>query len=339
MKVIKLVGMTFSKREFPQLKTENPEGEVTFVRNTKYDKPELPDCKGIMVMCGGIRIGWVANESQEQADINKVIDEAGSWLIGTIIECDYSSAKPWCRVEASIGSGAKAEPIDDKNFEFYHKDGEQYDRASSVLESFDAAGSKGVEGSLTRWMIDTFASYAEYRAFMEEASGKGTANHTAVEGACKAGILDAEGREAVEAAVKGISDELFNAVPVGFWNFVAKDCEGLKVAGLEETVFDDDILVAGTYDCLLEGNGKKILIDWKSSKQVTLEHIIKTCFYAKLKDADEAWVVAFGSKNKSGYQLKKVGRTSIENGYQIMKQSAKARYFVSDLKASIKAGV
>jgi len=346
---LKLVGMTFSKREFPQLKTENPSGKVKFVRNTKFDKPELPECKGIMVMSGAVRIGWVGNETQEQAIINKAIDSAsdkdGQWVdvSGTITECDYLSPRPWCEVFFDAGSAAEKklakEPAEDKNFKFYTKDGEKYERASTIMESFDADGATGVEGAITRWMCNAFASYEEYRAFMTDAADKGTAKHSAIEYACKAGILDAEGHAAIEAAVGAISDKAFNAVPSGFWSFIAKDCEGLKVAGLEETVFDDDIMVAGTYDCLLEGNGKRILVDWKSSKKVTLEHIIKTCFYAKLKNADEAWVVALGSKNKSGYQLKKVGRVSVDNGYQILKQAAKAKYFVDDLKASIKAGV
>ena len=76
----------------------------------------------------------------------------------------------------------------------------------------------------------------------------------------------------------------------------------------------------------------------KSAKSISLSHIIKTCFYAKLAGASEAWVVAFGSKNKCGYQLKRVGLRSIENGYMVMAHAAHARDFVSDLKQSIKEG-
>lgn len=338
MSKIKLVGMTFSKREFPSLKETNPQGTVEFVRNTKFDKPELPDCKGIMVMAGDIHIGWVANQSPEQVAINALID-AGLKPEGFITECDYQSPKPWCEVDVDIDAKEDSEPADDKNFKFYEKDGERYERASTIMESFDASGLKGVEGSITRWMCDTFGSYNEYREFMTDAADNGTALHLATEVACRSGVLDAETTEEVVAAIKGLSDDQFNSVPIGFWNFIAKECAGLKIVELEDQVFDKDIFVAGTYDALFEGNGKRIIADWKSAKQINLEHVIKTCFYAKMMDADEAWVIAFGSKNKSGYQLKKVGRVSIENGYQVLKQAAKAFYFVKDLKDSIKAGV
>lgn len=362
--LIRVVGISFAVTETPSLAMARPAGTVTlaFEPENKFDKG------AIRFDWDGTKIGYVAQWETEEgstkpmkdADGNKIRNiqreairayhkEHGKFPDAVVDDYSYKPAgtKDFnrdhigilasIRVELDMAEASDKES-DGKNFSHYEKGGEKYERASTILEAFDAAGSKGVDGSLTRWMIDSFSSYNEYRSWMNEKAAAGTDGHDADEIACKAGVLDATTKEEIEAAVKSMSDEDFGRVHPGYWNFAAKECEGLHMIDTEQRVFDDDIMVAGTYDLLL-GGAKKVVVDWKSAKSVNLEHIIKTCFYAYLEDADEAWVVAFGSKNKSGYQLKKVGRESIENGYQIMKQVAKAFYFVSDLKASIKRGV
>jgi len=358
---VKIVGISFAVNDTPSLAMARPEGPVTFALEpeNKFDKG------AIRAEWEGTKIGYIAqwetdekNKPLKDGDGNKIKnaqreairaynEKHGEFPAACIDDYSYKPAgtndfnREHIGILASIRIAVKAEAgevTDNGNFSHYHKDGEQFERASTILEAFDAEGSRGVDGGMTRWMINEFASFDEYSAWMTDAAENGTALHLATENVCRSGVLDAEGRGEIESAIKALSDDEFNSVPKGFWNFIVKDCANLKVHSLEETVFDEDIFVAGTYDIMLEGGGKKIVVDWKSAKQVYLEHIIKTCFYAKLKDADEAWVVAFGSKNKCGYQLKKVGRTSIENGYQIMKQVAKAFYFTKDLKASMKAG-
>lgn len=364
---VKIAGISFAVNDNPDLALARPDGTVTFVPEpeNKFDKDAL------RVEWEGTKIGYIPQyktgldgKPEKDGDGNKIKNVVRERLFSHLVEHgsfphavvkDYSYkpagtndfnhdhvgilASILIEIDMAESSDEKSSGEDDKNFSHYEKDGRKYERASTILDMIDPDGSRGIDGSLTRWMIDTFPTYAEYRSFMAEKAADGTDKHDAVEGACKAGLIDAVSKADIEEAVKSLSDEEFNRVPTGFWNFVSKECAGLKLLGTEDSVFDDTILVAGTYDALFEGNGKKILVDWKSAKQVSLEHIIKTCFYAKLVGADEAWVVALGSKNKSGYQLKKVGRVSIENGYQIMKQAALAKYFVEDLKQSIKGGV
>ena len=356
--LVKIAGISFAVNDNPSLAMARPSGVVIIKHEPFVHKvAKLSDPDALRVYWNNIAIGYIPKTDDykqpnpDRAALHDFHKENGNFPSAFVENYSYKPAgtKDFnqdhigilasIKIAIQLGATDSVSEEEDHNFSHYEKDGEQYERASTILETIDAEGAKGVEGGITRWMIDTFATHAEYTAWMREAAGKGTALHDATEGVCKAGVLDAESRAETETAVKALSDEEFQSVPTGFWNFIAKECDGLKVVDTEQTVFDGDIFVAGTYDILLEGGGKKIIADWKSAKKVNLEHIIKTCFYAKLMDADEAWVVCFGSKNKCGYQLKKVGRESIENGYQIMKQAAKAFYFVRDLKDSMKRGV
>jgi len=301
----KLVGMTFSVREFPQLKTENPFGTVDFVRNTQHDKPDFPpEWRGIMAMDGDVRIGWVANKSEEQALINKHLDEAGDDPVyGTILECDYSGSKPWCSVEFEDGVKSTKEPEtkkDDSDFEFYEKDGKQYQRITNVLGRVEVEEDTS---GLDDWKLKTFNSFREYAAYMKQAADRGTVMHAVLEHACKLGVIGATDRNAV---VDAIPEGEFSKIPKGFWIFVGSDCKDMKILAVEETVFDDENLVAGTFDLLVEQDGKLIVIDWKSSKQVYPKQLVQAGWYAAIRGADEAWVVAWGSKNSCGYQIKKV---------------------------------
>ena len=346
-KIIKLVGMTFSCREFPQLRENNPVGEITFVRNTKFDKPEFPEAKGIMVMSEGdhgIRIGWVANKSEEQAEINAMIDTAGDKMIGAIVECDYSGSKPWCRVEYSAGiasdkeTGKKHESkvltdkdTDSHHFAFYEKDGKQYERLSNI------AGRIQIEEDTSQfddWKLRTFNSLLELNAYMDAAAKVGTTMHSSNECACKLGIIDQVTRNMV---IDKIPQDKFDTLPQGFWNFLGKECKGMKMLNTETTVYDGDNMIAGTYDLFAEQDGKKIVIDWKNSVKVRPDHLLKTAWYAYQAGADEAWVVAWRSHNKCHYQLKKViGLSALTFAYETICAAAagvrSARSFFKAMK-------
>lgn len=96
---IKLVGTTFAVRACPGLKHTAPLGEVEFVRNTEYDKPDdPPEHRGVMAINDGIHIGWLGKGTAEQEDANILLDR-GELVTGEITEADYSSGKPYCNVE------------------------------------------------------------------------------------------------------------------------------------------------------------------------------------------------------------------------------------------------
>jgi len=318
-KTISLVGMTFSKREFPILKTENPSGSVTFVRNTQWDKKEVdtyPETgRGVMVTTDdGVRVGWVANLSGDQAVINKMIDavmkvDPDGVIHAEISECDFLTKIPWCKVSFECEfktTEAKPEPkapaSDDGHFAFYEKDGKKYQRLSHVVERAVLEADTSV---LDNWKLGKFNSVREYDSYMRQLADAGTVMHSALEVASKAGAIDATTQDETDAVVAAIPNESFQYIPNGFWNFCRDECQGMKMLNAETTVYDDENLIAGTYDLLAEQDGKKILIDWKSSKKVYHVHKVKTAWYAFRAGADESWVVAWGSKNKSGYQLKK----------------------------------
>lgn len=360
MEKVKIAGISFAVNDNPELALARPEGPVAFV-----PEPENKfDAGAVRVEWDGKKIGYLPQWEQDigggplkspngkkipnkiRAAVVEHHAKNGAFPDARIEDYSYKPAGTnefnhdhdgiLASILISVDIGEQAE---DGNFEFYEKDGEKYERASTILESYDAEGSRGINGGITRWMINTFASHTEYLQFMDDVAGAGTDKHDAIEEACKAKVLDADTQEEIHQSVSCMDDDVFNRVPSGFWNFVANECAGFKMIGTEETVYDGDIFVAGTYDLLMSNDEISVVVDWKSAKQVTLEHIIKTCFYARMKGANEAWVVALGSKNKCGYQLKKVGPVAIENGYQLMKQLAKAKYFTDDLKVAIKEGI
>jgi len=84
----------------------------------------------------------------------------------------------------------------------------------------------------------------------------------------------------------------------------------------ESTVFNDDLMIAGTFDAMaLCGNGDKHILDWKSSRAAQEKHKIQAAFYAVTAGAKTASVVCFGSDAKKGYSLSKV---DIDKYYDVL---------------------
>jgi len=329
--LVSLVGMTFSK-DRKRLQQRNPSGQVGLIRDMQHDKDKAEGYpatgRGVKVTDrSDLHLGWLSNCSKQQDEVNAMMDEMEAnghapLVSGIIVECDYSGSKPWCTIEYSAsGEPTKEEPVsekkDDGHFEFYEKDGKQYERLSHVASRLqleeDTSG-------LDDWKFKTFNSVAEYNAYMKQAADRGITMHSSNECACRLGIVDSADRGKI---VDKIPAEKFDFIPVGFWKFLKAECDGMKTLGVETTVYDDENLIAGTYDLLVEQDGKKIVIDWKSSKQVYPGHLVKTAWYAYMAGADEAWVVAWGSKNKCGYQLKKVkGQAALKYAYETIRGAA-----------------
>lgn len=339
-----IAGIKFAVNANPSLALARPDGPVTFVRCRDFDvdkktKEMGPSClAGIKVMWDDSHIGWIPKGSEQMSAMNALIDRDAPMPEGRVLSYAYSTGKDnFNQDHAGILAAVTIEidlPGDDeigKNFEFYEKGGKQYNRASTILKKFNPEDNQ----FLLKWMIEKFASFVEYTSYMTDSAAKGTDAHDAIEKACEAGAMGCAGKD-VEKIVKAIPQGDFDRIPAGFWNFVQAETEGMDAIDMEQTVYDDDIMVAGTYDFFGKQDHKAVLIDWKSSKAVTFDHVLKTCFYAYHKKADEAWVVCFGSPNKCKYQLKKVDKAVIAVGYEIVTLIAKASRAVDRMKTLMK---
>lgn len=96
----------------------------------------------------------------------------------------------------------------------------------------------------------------------------------------------------------------------------------------ETQVFDNELLIAGTFDACArvdnEYNGFDIaIIDWKSSRSASQKHKTQVAFYAKNTGAKMAFVICFGSDNKKGYSVCNV---DIDKEYENLKKLYKQKY-------------
>lgn len=157
------------------------------------------------------------------------------------------------------------------------EDGIEYQSITSFLSTYPS-----YVDPLIKWAVEKFNTIEEYKEFMEQAANDGTAMH-----------------DQCERILKGAEEDFPDMM-----NFIKK--YNPKVISMEQVIFDKELHLAGKYDALLEIDGKRVLIDWKSSKSVQEKHKAQVAFYAHNTGADEAWVVCFGSDNKQGFSLSKV---------------------------------
>lgn len=146
--------------------------------------------------------------------------------------------------------------------------------------------------------------FKEYRKAFEKTGVDGTDHHNNIEQWL---IAHASGKPTKDIPV-----------PEGFLNW-HKKWNPVLIA-TETTVYDHDLMVAGTFDAKFKINPPKgdeivVAVDWKSSKAVRKKHKMQVGFYGYIEDADEAWVVALGADNKQKYSLTKLTRESCINAY------------------------
>ena len=173
----------------------------------------------------------------------------------------------------------------------YIKDGKEYISITNVLKLLGSS-----LGNIIRWAITNFKTYDEYTLFLQDSATKGTEMH-----------------DKIEKFLQGKGDG-FTAIK----NFCSKYSP--KVIGLEQVVYSA-FGVAGRYDAFLEIDGKKIMIDWKSSKKPQLKHQVQTAFNAVEAGADEGWVVTFGGIQKQGFGVCKV--KDIKKYHEVVKNLSK----------------
>lgn len=318
-----VAGIKFAVAKEPQLCLSRPSGQVVLKHEPfVHEKvPSLSDPDAIRVYWTGCPIGYLPQRGEVRKLVHEYLCEKGEMPLAEIVNYAYSKGKNDFNdnhegILASVHIDVKVgvEQEEDSNFTHYHKDGKVYERATNALETIK------FPGRLAKWMLDTFSSHEEYEEFMTAAKEKGTAMHSGIEYACKLGSIGANDAQ-IESIVKRIPKEMFDTIPRGFWNFIKNETAGMIMGATEQQVFNDDSLVAGTYDLCAMAiiEGKTVVIDWKSSAQVYPEHIAKTCFYAHEVRADEAWIVIFGVDTQKGYRVKKItDKKTIAAGHEIV---------------------
>ena len=181
----------------------------------------------------------------------------------------------------------------------YIVDGSKYRRLTDLLGVYEPDG-KGGQEHLDKWKFmqaaigfdfdkatsenvkeNAKALYECYLKAFEKTGTDGTALHSAI-----------------EAWLKGNNK---SPVPQGFLNWFNK--YEPEIIAIEQTVYDESSMVAGTFDLLCRIDDKVVAVDWKSSKAVRKKHKTQAGWYAYYAEADEGWVVCFGGTQKQGYGL------------------------------------
>jgi cyclophilin family peptidyl-prolyl cis-trans isomerase len=301
-----VVGITFRNKE-KIFETMRPSGEVLLLRKPFINEsdPEKSDPLAVEVWHEGVHLGYVKKGSfaqeflAENTDIHKasVSGYAYATKEGDKLLFNDDHKGILSMVRFTIEHGDSDVVFDEDNN--YIINGIRYARASKVVKYINPAPENDF---LDRWKIDTFPSYQDYRKYMAEASRNGTAMHKAIENF----VLN--GQDGIQ-------------IPPGFHNFWKKYSP--RVIKTETMVKDDVLGVAGTYDILIDVDEKgvgpcMVLADWKSGKAPSLEHKIKTSWYATQAGAPQAWIVCFGANTKQGYSLCKITGDDLDRYTRLM---------------------
>lgn len=254
------------------------------------------DDKAVSVKFNGTHIGYLPRGSAIQEE---VFDDLSSHRRVEATVVDYSYYDEVKRFNTEHLGVLKSVSIDVDAHLGYQRNGKDYDSITRLL----GTGQFGDKARLEEWMC-SWGSYKKYRAALMATAENGTKMHKIAENCLKA-YRD--------------GTEMPDYPPVV--NFLNKYKP--EILGVETVVFDDDLMIAGTYDGMIrltvKMGGKKVVIDWKTSKAVQLKHKLQGSWYGVVEDADEAWVVLLDSKTKQRYSVTKIGREEMKNNYEIVR--------------------
>lgn len=278
--ITKLTGLTFRQ---PEINNLRPEGAVELKKETDEKILKL-DTKAICVYWKGHHIGYLPKGSDIQEEVFG--DLSSSRRIKAQIE-EYSyldNERGW---NNDHKGKLQSISINIQTHLGYQKEGKEYASITKLLSHLNPEGN--IDG-LLRWAIAA-GTFEDYEKKLNTAADNGTKLH-----------------KGIEEMFKGKRED---SLPIA--NFRKRFSP--KVINLEEVVFDNKNRIAGTYDALMEINGKKVMIDWKSGKKCHTKYLLQASFYRKLVDADEAWIVYFGGTQKQGYGITKLKPELFEKYY------------------------
>jgi len=277
----------------------------------KHESDNKYDSNAVAVTRNGEHLGYIPKMKPEFSVDVQALWHKEKQKKGIVSSIGWSAdgGKTWNnegmgKIQSITISIESNENIGEGNFKNYEKDGKQYKRISSVLKKYP----QDID-FLFKWGIEKFESYDEYREYLNQSAEEGTAMHKDIEDYLKlkkeAGDKMSGIGEEEYKLLTAKADMLFVALPENIQNFFNK-LGDFKILGLEETLYDENLGIAGTYDAFLKIKGTNILLDWKSATKPQAKHKAQIGFYGKNKGVDVAWVVCFGATNKQGYTVSKV---------------------------------
>tara|TARA_A100000171_G_scaffold9652_1_gene7167 strand:- start:1563 stop:2516 length:954 start_codon:yes stop_codon:yes gene_type:complete len=304
--ISKLVGVTFAVEENPKLKKLRPVGSVTF-KHEPFEHPSNPDKNdpnAVAIYYKGDKLGYCKSEPY--------IQEA-CMSVGTAKIIDYAY---W---DSELGFNedhiGQFQSLKFEIEEKYDEDtgkiiGARYTRCTKFLKYFDPYG--GGDG-LIKWAFMQGNTFEQYEEALNECAENGTQMHDAIE--------------------KYFDSDTYrsNLLPEGWDKFVEK-YNPEWVYG-EERFYDNKLMITGQPDFVgyIDWKGQRIraVVDWKSSKRVSLKHKIQASIYSMNCLIDEqpiegALIVAFGADTKQGFSVGYVSREQIESNYLAMEYVRKA---------------
>jgi len=276
-------GITFRLKENTELATMRPKGDVTLVLEPENKHDPL----AIKVLWNDVHIGYIPkgevqtfvhNEWKNNRTVNAKI-ESYSY---------YDESVKWNNQH--IGQ-LQAITLEIDGHCGYNKDGVEYQSITTLLKYLNPGGN--MDG-LLRWCINGFTTFDEYEQELNRLAEKGTKLHNDIEKELRG---EDSGFEPIKEFIRQYKPE---------------------IEELEGTVFDSEILVAGRFDAFFNIGGKRVLLDWKSSKKVQKKHLLQASFYAKQVGADEVWIVCFGGLQKQGFGVTKILRPELERLYNVV---------------------
>ena len=264
----------------------------------------------IKVFVDGVHVGYVPNNQKLDLAIEmKPIME--KFQSGTVIEFQHKDDDGWNtegRGKLHYMKVSAQFDIDDKNFTHYEKDDIQFERISTIVSSFTPGGFD----YFVKWAYGEASTYAEYKQLMLKYQIDGTNTHLLMEKYFR-GILDPSFKDA-----GGIE-----ALPTGAQNWLAK--HDVEPISLEETLYDYENRIAGTFDFYGIVDSVKELIDWKSSKAIRQSHRLQDAFYTTIHpEAEQGRVIAFGAENKQKYSESIIQGEKLKRFYEVVVNTAKA---------------
>jgi hypothetical protein len=185
-----------------------------------------------------------------------------------------------------------------------------YKRVTEFISYFSPGGKMD---NLIKWAFSQGSTFEEYEKALQKTADDGTDMHAAIEEYFRWPLDHKETPFPPELAVR---------LPPGWNAFVEKYQP--RMAYMEERFKDDTLMVTGQPDFVGYVGDRLMVLDWKSSKAVSMKHKLQAAIYAKnVKhegcSAVGAMIVCFGAKNKQQFSACELDLEKINSYYEAMK--------------------
>ena len=152
----------------------------------------------------------------------------------------------------------------------YKLDGKRIPRVTEVLSAMLH------EDGLMNWANGLGWKRISYRAFMKDASDKGTYSHLAVEKYLRTGSLDLNDLEIADERIISVVESCMDGF-IQWWKMIHRKYKTVEIIFIEESMLHP--YFGGTCDCLLKLDGKYWLVDFKTSNHMNFKYSLQLAAY------------------------------------------------------------